>query len=198
MATAHEGGVVTPHVASWKTGPGWIAPVAVAIVAIVLLVWLAWRKRTGGRRHRPGPSTLARDTVDPMARPRCAWPGSSPPREGSRDAEVLALFGDLRPGEKLARWTLAWIGSECEGRVRVGFIDADGVPFEVELRRLAPGGPVPPGAAGETGVFLVGVPRGSATHEEHGLGAMALASWLDDVGAPTPAWLRPGPRSGEP
>ncbi|HEX9049928.1 MAG TPA: hypothetical protein VF841_05285, partial [Anaeromyxobacter sp.] len=122
--------------------------------------------------------------------PRVAWPGSPPPEPGSRAADVLALFGELRPGEALARWTVGWIGDAWDGAVRVGLIDGEGRAFEVEVRRSAPDAPRPPGTGGALAVYLIHVP-GGPTPEEQGLGAMALASWLEGVGAPAPEWLRP-------
>lgn len=172
---------------------------AIGLALAALVAWLVLAERRLARRGvaRAGPPPAAGATPQaPAGHPRCAWPGSPPPAPGTRGAEILALFGELRPGEALARWTVAWIGEEWQGSIRVGLEDPAGRPFEVEVRRLAPGEDPPPAVAGELGVYLLHVSPGAATEEEHGLGAMALASWLEGVGAPPPPWLRahqPGP-----
>jgi hypothetical protein len=158
--------------------------VGLGLVVAGLLVRSVLAEWQEARRERRRAAELAAE------RARCAWPGSPPPAPGSRGAEILALFGELRPGEALSRWTLDWIGEERDGGVRVGLRDAAGSPFQVELRRLAPGGVRPLAVAGELGVYLLHVAEGAATEEERGLGAMVLASWLEGVGAPAPAWLR--------
>jgi hypothetical protein len=165
---------------------------AVGLALAALVAWLVVAERRQARRARTlaGPTPRAAPAGAVTGHPRCAWPGSPPPPPGSRGAEILALFGELRPGERLARWAIAWIGDEWQGAVRVGLEDAAGEPFEVELRRVAPGAPAPPARAGELGVYLLHVADGAATEEERGLGAMALASWLEGVGGAVPPWLR--------
>lgn len=197
LAPAGRGGLAVTGGAAALAAVGGADPrLALAAAGLALLALVAWLTLAERRQARRAPGE-ARPTPEAAAtartvsgHPRCAWPGSPPPAPGSRGAEILALFGELRPGEILARWSVAWIGDEWQGAVRVGLVDAAGQPFEVELRRLGPGLP-PPAVAGELGVYLLHTTGSAVTTEEHGLGAMALASWLEGVGAPAPAWLRP-------
>lgn len=172
---------------------GALGPVraAMLLLAAALAAGLGVAALADRRRARRRVSPRQAGTPGPGARPlviRCAGPGVTP---GPGCAEVLALFGNLQPGDVLARWTLDWIGRTAFGTVRVGMRDAAGEPFELELCRLDPAVAPPPATAGELGLYLVAPVGNQVTPEEQGLGAMTLASYLEGLALPAPAWLRP-------
>jgi hypothetical protein len=186
--------------AGWFSALGPVRAVMLFLAGSLVLfgAWLVIREQLEARRRRP-----RREPPQPAARtatghPRCAGPGIPPPEPGSRCAEVLALFGDLQPGDALSRWTLGWLGQEWNGAVRVGLLDSSGNPFELEVRRRDSSGPPSPAVAGDLALYLVGVASGSVTPEEQGLGAMTLASYLEGVAAPLPEWLQPLPSPSAP
>jgi len=96
--------------------------------------------------------------------------------------EVLALFGSLRPGSTVGRWTVAALHDVHLGGIPVVLSTADGERFQVDVvrRDCSPGAPAGVGNTASLSVFVLNDGDGSkATHEEHGLGAMALAEALN-------------------
>lgn len=179
--------------------PGWLGALGPVRATMLLLAggmvligaWLVLKERLEAGRRLPAREPPPPPAGAAVVHPRCAGPGVPPPAPGSRCAEILTLFGDLLPGDVLSRWTVAWIGSEWDGAVRVGMLDSAGSPFELEVRRRDPSGPPAPAVAGGLALYLVGVAGGSVTSEEQGLGAMTLASYLEGVAAQVPEWLQP-------
>jgi hypothetical protein len=83
---------------------------------------------------------------------------------------------DLEAGTKFGTCTLASIAPECDGAIQITLTDSAGAAFVVEAMRhdaAAPG----VARAGSLAVYLRNGGDGStASHEEHGLAAMAVAS----------------------
>lgn len=159
-----------------RAGLGFLAAVAAAALVARLV-----RGRAAREAAASGPPV--------RAEPPCAAEGAGPPPAGSRCEEVLAFFGDLRPGEALARWTLRTIGPVRQGGILVGLTCQDGTTFDVEVRRRDPAGPAAPAEGGVLAIYLRGVPDGAATPEELGLGAMVLLDALLELGTEPPGWL---------
>lgn len=91
------------------------------------------------------------------------------------------LLSPLRPGDRLARWTLVTIEPPARGAVGVVVKDAEGHLFRLEIlaRDPSPIGARPPA---ETEHFAVFVENGgdgwSPTIEEQGIAAMAVAQLI--------------------
>jgi hypothetical protein len=87
-----------------------------------------------------------------------------------------ALSTDIEPGTKLHTSAVVRVLDERDGALPIALADADGVEFEVEVMRFdeaAPG----VARAGSLAVYMNNGGDGdTATHEEHGLAAMALAA----------------------
>lgn len=109
--------------------------------------------------------------------------------------EVLALFGPIQPGTRIGRWTVRAVHGVRMGAIPVVLASEEGEEFQVDVLRRdnAPGAPAAVGQARTLSVFVVNGGSGStATLEEQGLGAMALAEALarrEDEGAAVPALL---------
>ena len=89
-----------------------------------------------------------------------------------------ALFGELRAGSRIDRWTIESV-RQTSGAVTVAMRTGDGERFQVDVLRRDD---AMPGVARtrSLSLYLVNGGRGRlASIEEHGLGAMALAGWLD-------------------
>jgi hypothetical protein len=97
-------------------------------------------------------------------------------------------FDDL-PGTKVGRCTVVRVDPVLAGAIPVTLAAADGTEFKVDVLRHDG---ETPGVAqgGSLAVFMHnGGSGGKATVEEHGLGAMALAGWLERreaLGRPVP------------
>jgi hypothetical protein len=109
--------------------------------------------------------------------------------------EVLALFGPLRPGSPIGACRLVAIHGVRMGTISVVLATSQGERFQVDVLRrdTAPGAPLGVGNTPSLSVFVHNRGSGStATDEEHGLGAMALAAALaqrEAEGAVVPALL---------
>jgi hypothetical protein len=108
-----------------------------------------------------------------------AVPGAAPPL-------------GLEPSQHIGRWTIVEVHPVRFGAVPVILEDGDGERFQVDVLRRGPN----PDAAEGVGrtdmlsVFLSNRGDGeTATREEHGLGALALAAALDRRGAEMPDGL---------
>jgi hypothetical protein len=130
----------------------------------------------------------------PTASAAPAAPATVPAAPVSASA-VQALFGSLRPGARVGRWTVVAIHEVRLGAIPVQLATADGDTFQVDVHRRDedPLAPSAPANTPSLSLYLVNNGVGStATHEEHGLGAMALADALAEreaAGAPVPALL---------
>lgn len=110
------------------------------------------------------------------------------------DPAVARLFGDIRPGARLDRWSIEAVHPVRMGAIPVVLRTARGDRFQVDvLRRDVAGGPQ--GVANTPSLSLFVANRGdgsTATDEEQGLGAMALAAALaerESAGAQVPELL---------
>lgn len=111
------------------------------------------------------------------------------------DPEVARLFGDIRAGSRLDRWTVEAIHPVHLGAVPVVLRTADGARFQVDVLRRDPDPGARLGVANTASLSVFVANRGdgsTATDEEQGLGAMALGDALagrEAAGAPIPALL---------
>jgi hypothetical protein len=125
-----------------------------------------------------------------------AAPERSRAAAGARKAAIKAAA--LRPGSfaglegaQLASCTVVEVGAIEHGSVPVTFVDTNGANFTVDVLRhdaQSPG----VSQAGSLAVFMRGGHGQTATHEEHGLAAMALAGELarrETAGAVVPSLL---------
>ncbi len=107
-------------------------------------------------------------------------------------------FDDL-PGTKVGRCTVVRVDPVLAGAIPVTLAAADGSEFKVDVLRHDG---ETPGVArgGSLAVFMHnGGSGGKATVEEHGLGAMALAGWLERreaLGRPVPVLATLRQRAG--
>jgi hypothetical protein len=100
-------------------------------------------------------------------------------KKGGAGAAVLALFGDLRPGTKIDRWTLVEIADVRAGCIPVLMAAPDGTRFQVDIAARDSDGPKPVAETNTLALYLVNGGGGTtSTIEEHGLGVMALAAAL--------------------
>ncbi len=137
-------------------------------------------KATGAsaQDHAPaaGPIAATRPTAPAVAAPHI----------------VPAILAPLRPGTRLDRWIVVHVHPVKLGAVPVVLVGEAGAPFQVDVLRRDPG----VSGVGESPSLAVYVANGGAgaqpTHEDHGLAAMALASYLTErerAGAPVPELL---------
>jgi len=109
-------------------------------------------------------------------------------------SSVKALFGDLRPGTKIDRWTLVEIADVRAGCIPVLMAAADGTRFQVDIAQRDPEGPKPVAETSTLALYLVNGGGGTtSTVEEHGLGVMALAAALkqrEQAGAVAPQLVK--------
>jgi hypothetical protein len=139
------------------------------------------------RAHAAGhaPHQPARPAVTPTGAP--AAPVLAP--------ELAALFGPLTAGAQVERWRIVTVRGPQFGAIGVVLTGADGVQFQVDVLRRdrTPGAPPGVGHTPSLTCFLANRGDGStATAEEQGLGAIALAAALSErelSGAPVPALL---------
>src|SRR5206468_2044916 len=106
-------------------------------------------------------------------------PSPSLPFRAAGAQPAPALFGELRAGARLERWTIVDVQRVASGGIAVTMATEDGEPFQVDVLRRDDGAP---GVAQTRSLSLYLVNGGNgrvASVEEHGLGAMALAAWLD-------------------
>jgi hypothetical protein len=107
---------------------------------------------------------------------------------------VLALFGELRPGTKVDRWTIVEIADVRAGCIPVLMAAADGTRFQVDIADRDPAGPKPVAETNTLALYLVNGGGGTtSTVEEHGLGVMALAAALkqrEQAGAVPPQLVK--------
>ena len=93
-------------------------------------------------------------------------------------AKIPAFFRDLS-GVRIDRWTVARVAGLHLGAVAVVLEAADGDRYQVDVLARDASGPAGVGNTRSLSVFVANRGDGSvATAEEHGLGAMALASVL--------------------
>jgi hypothetical protein len=145
---------------------------ALTLVAVAVAV-------ARGRRRR------ARPVVHPPAAEPCA----EHPAPGTRSSEVLALFGELRPGSTLDGWRIAGIYEDDRGCVPVLLAGPDGTRFRIDVLRRDPESPPPPAETEKLALYLSGMRAGSRTPDDCQRGALALATALASVGAEPPRWL---------
>jgi hypothetical protein len=97
------------------------------------------------------------------------------------DPEVAQFFGELRGGTPIDRWTVDAVHPTRMGAVPVVLRTAEGARFQVDVLRRdrSPGAPQGVANTETLSLFLSNRGDGStATDEEQGLGAMALAAAL--------------------
>lgn len=127
------------------------------------------------------------------ARPVVHLPAAEPcaehPAPGTRSAEVLALFGELRPGSTLDGWRIAGIYEDDRGCVPVLLGGPDGTRLRIDVLRRDPESPPPPAQTEKLALYLAGMRAGSTTPDDCMRGALSLASALASVGAEPPPWL---------
>jgi hypothetical protein len=100
-------------------------------------------------------------------------------RADGQSPSVHALFGDLRAGSTIDRWTLVQIADVHAGCIPVLMATADGSRFQVDIAERDPEGPKGVAETEKLALYLVNGGGGNAsTIEEHGLGVMALAAEL--------------------
>ena len=123
------------------------------------------------------------------------WRGVRRPvaiRPLTTEPEVRALFGPLAAGAQLDRWTVVEIHDASSGGIPVVMATAAGEKFQVDVLRRDDAAP---GVANTRSLSLYLCNKGdgrTASDEEHGLGAMALAHALAEreaAGAPLPPLL---------
>jgi hypothetical protein len=116
-------------------------------------------------------------------------------------AEVQAFFGPLQPGSSVDRWQIVAIRGVQMGAIAVVMATAAGARFQLDVLRRdrAAGAPAGVGNSPSLSVFVSNRAQGNtATDEEQGLGAMALADALaqrESEGATVPALLTLGERT---
>jgi hypothetical protein len=106
-------------------------------------------------------------------------------------SETMAPFA-LRPAERIGRWTVVEVHPVRFGAVPVILADGDGEQFQIDVLRRDghPDAPVGVGQTDTLSVYLSNRGDGdTATREEHGLGALALAAALDRREAQIPDGL---------
>jgi hypothetical protein len=104
---------------------------------------------------------------------QAAGPASGAPVEPPED-----LLQPLQAGSALSRWTVRELGPIADGALSIVLQDGGGRSFQLDVcaRDPAPDAVAPPGRSDRFDVFLANGGDGStATLEEHGLAAMALA-----------------------
>jgi hypothetical protein len=115
-------------------------------------------------------------------------------RQHAPGASVKALFGDLRPGSQIDRWTIVQIADVHAGCIPVQMAAADGTRFQIDIALFDPEGPKPVAQTKTLALYLVNGGGGTtSTVEEHGLGVMALAAVLrqrEDAGAVAPQLVK--------
>ena len=115
-------------------------------------------------------------------------------RQHAPGAAVRALFGDLRAGSKIDRWTLIEIADVHAGCIPVLMAAADGTRFQIDIAERDPQGPKPVAETKSLALYLVNGGGGTtSTVEEHGLGVMALAAALkqrEQAGAVAPQLVK--------
>jgi hypothetical protein len=132
---------------------------------------------------------VARSPVASSSRPGKPSAGSGSRRSSS---PVERVFVDLTPGTMLGACSVVRVAPIVAGGVPVTLRAPGGVEFDVDVVRHDD---VTPGVAraGALAVFMKNGGKGStSTIEEHGLGAMALASWLERreaLGFPVPSLM---------
>jgi hypothetical protein len=106
-------------------------------------------------------------------------------------SETPLPFG-LRANEQIGRWTIVEVHAVRFGAVPVILEDSEGERFQVDVlqRDGRPDSPVGVGQTDTLAVYLSNRGDGdTATREEHGLGAIALAAALDGREAQMPEGL---------
>lgn len=139
-------------------------------------------------RASPPPAPAERRSAVAVE-PRCDPPsGAGAP---ARCDEILAFLGAIRAGTAVDRWRIVRIDRAPEGAISVAMAGADGRAFTIEVRRRDPAAPSAPAQTEALSLYLARVEVGSATPEDHGLAARALAARLAEAGRESPPWLRP-------
>ncbi len=154
--------------------------------AVVAGVQLATALSAGTSRSSGGPTSAPAN--ESIATP--AAPTSAASVEAVDDG-AMAYLGDLL-GHAVGACTVVAVGAVERGGIPVTLATASGVSFRVDVLRLDPAdGYVGVGAASDVAVYLRNGGDGrKATHEEMGLGAMALAHELRRRAKQPPPALR--------
>ncbi len=129
-----------------------------------------------------------RAAASPLGAAGESTPGAGAP---AADPEVALLFGDIRAGARLDRWVVESVHPIRFGAVPVVLRAAGGARFQVDVLRRDGAGPSGVACTASLSLFVSNRGDGAtATDEEQGLGAMALAAALAEreaAGARVPA-----------
>jgi hypothetical protein len=91
-------------------------------------------------------------------------------------------FAGLRPGRRIDRWTVVAVHDVHLGAVPIVMATAEGERFQVDVLARDPGGPHGVAETDRFALFIANRGDGhTATAEEHGLGAMAIAVVMRDA-----------------
>ena len=132
---------------------------------------------------------VRRRRARPVVYPPAAEPCADAPEPGTRSAEILALFGELRSGSTVGGWRIDGIYEGDRGCVPVLLAGPDGTRLRIDILQRDPESPPPPAQTEKLALYLAGMRAGSITPDDCMRGTMALAAALADVGAEPPPWL---------
>jgi hypothetical protein len=155
-----------------------LAPFRIVVLvgtALALVVAAAWWLRR--RRRRP------------VVYPPAAEPCPERPAAGTRAAEILAMFGELRPGNALDGWRIVGLFEDDRGCAPVLLADAGGAELRIDVLRRDAGSPVPPAETEKLAFYVSGMRAGSITPDDCVRAARALAAALAAIDREPPAWL---------
>lgn len=125
-----------------------------------------------------GTKRLSAEAVEPSAAPGAPAPAPAGAAPEPEALEANKLIAPLGPGDRLSRWTIQQVLPVQGGAASVVLQDDKGQQFQLDVcaRDEAQSAPVGPGHSELFQVFLANSGDGStATFEDHGLAAMALA-----------------------
>jgi hypothetical protein len=129
----------------------------------------------------------------PEQPPTRAPESSRPPEVVEDRSKVTEFLGRIQPGTRFGRWRIDAIHAVWMGAVPIVLQTDDGERFQVDVLRRSTLGTPGVGNTRALSTFLVNQGDGALrTHEEHGLGAMALAQLLatrEAEGANVPSLL---------
>lgn len=152
-------------------------PVWLAVLGGAALSLLALAVSRARRRRRP------------VVHPPAAEPCAERPAPGTRSAEVLALFGELRPGSTIDGWRIVGIYEDDRGCVPVLLAGPGATRLRIDVLHRDPESPPPPAQTEKLALYVSGMRDGSITPDDCARGAQALAAALGAVDAEPPPWL---------